>query len=127
MKITANLFVDAIEPSLAFWVDRMGFAKTVEVPEGDKLGFVILVSNGAEVMLQTIASIAKDEPKFLPRPGEKHVTALFIEVDDFEDVLKRLKGYPITMEERTAFYGTREIGVTEPGGHAVVFAKHTGA
>jgi len=72
-------------------------------------------------------AIAKDEPKFLPKPGEKHVTALFIEVDDFEDVLERLKGYPITMEERTTFYGTREIGVNEPGGHAVVFAKHTGA
>ena len=42
MKITPILVVEEIEPSLKFWVDKLGFAKTVEVPEGDKLGFVIL-------------------------------------------------------------------------------------
>jgi len=123
VKITANLFVEAIEPSLEFWVARLGFTKTVELPEGDKLGFVILVSNDAELMLQSYASVAKDEAKFLPKPGEKAVAALFIEVDDFEDVLRRLQGYPITMPERTTFYGMREIGVHAPGGHVVIFAK----
>jgi uncharacterized glyoxalase superfamily protein PhnB len=125
MKITANLFVEAIEPSLEFWVERMGFVKTVELPEGDKLGFVILVTGGAELMLQSLASVAKDEPKFLPQPGEKASAALFIEVDDFEDLVRRLQGYPITMTERTTFYGMREIGVIEPGGHTVIFAKRT--
>ena len=123
MKVTANLFVEAVEPSLEFWVTRMGFTKTVEVPEGDKLGFVILVSNDAELMLQSYASIAKDEPKFLPGPGEKATSALFIEVDDFDEILGRLQDYPITMPERTTFYGMREIGVREPGGHVVIFAK----
>jgi hypothetical protein len=42
MKITANLFVDEIEKALPFWVDRMGFEQAVGVPEGDRLGFVIL-------------------------------------------------------------------------------------
>jgi uncharacterized glyoxalase superfamily protein PhnB len=120
MKITPVLIVDKIEKSLPFWVDRMGFEKTVEVPEGDRLGFVMLVREGAEVMLQTMESVRKDEPKFAPREGS--VAALFIEVDDFEDVRKRLEGYPIVMDERTTFYGMREIGVSEPGGHTVVFA-----
>ena len=48
--------VDRIEASLPFWIDRMGFAKTVEVPEGDHLGFVILVEGEGELMLQTIES-----------------------------------------------------------------------
>ena len=43
MKITAVLIVEEIEKSLTFWVARMGFQKTVDVPEGDRLGFVILV------------------------------------------------------------------------------------
>ena len=122
MKLTPVLIVDDIERSLPFWVERMGFEKTVEVPDGERLGFVILVREGAELMLQTTESVRKDEPKFADGTASR-VTSLFIEVDDFEDVLRRLGGYPIAMEERTTFYGMREIGVFDPGGHIVMFAK----
>ena len=57
MKITPVLMVDEIEKSLPFWIGRIGFTKTVDVPEGDRLGFVILVKDGAELMLQTIESV----------------------------------------------------------------------
>ena len=120
MKITAVLLVDEIEKSLPFWVERMGFEKTVEGPEGDRLGFVILVRDGAELMLQTIASARKDAPVFVPEGSSR--ASLFIEVEDFADVLKRLDGYPVALAERTTFYGMREIGVIEPGGHNVMFA-----
>ncbi|MBZ5495079.1 MAG: VOC family protein [Acidobacteriia bacterium] len=121
MKITPVLLVDQIEKSLPFWVERMGFAKKVEVPDGDRLGFVILSRDNAELMLQTIASVRKDEPKFAPR-GESSAASLFVEVDDFEDILRRLDGYPVAMAPRDTFYGMREIGVFEPGGHIIVFA-----
>lgn len=121
MKITAVLLVQEIESSLTFWVGRMGFEKTVEVPEGDRLGFVILVRDGAELMLQTIESVRKDVPQFVPATGST-VAALFIEVDDFTDAVRRLEGYPIALPERTTFYGMREIGVVVPGGHTVIFA-----
>ncbi len=121
MKLTPVLMVEEVEKSLPFWVDRMGFTKTVDVPNGNRLSFAILVREGAEVMLQSIASVQKDEPKFAPKVGANNV-GLFVEVDDFGDVLKRLEGYPITMAERTTFYGMREIGVHEPSGHIVVFA-----
>jgi catechol 2,3-dioxygenase-like lactoylglutathione lyase family enzyme len=124
MKITSVLLVDEIEKSLTFWVERMGFEKTVEVPEGDRLGFVILVRDGAELMLQTIASGRKDAPVFVPE-GTPARASLFIEVEDFADVLKRLEGYPIALAERTTFYGMREIGVIEPGGHNAIFAART--
>ena len=42
MKLTPVLIVEAVERSLPFWVDRMGFTKTVEVPDEDKIGFAIL-------------------------------------------------------------------------------------
>ena len=58
MKITAVLVVEKIEPVLGFWVDRMGFIKTVEVPEGNSIGFAILARDGAELMLQTVESVA---------------------------------------------------------------------
>jgi uncharacterized glyoxalase superfamily protein PhnB len=122
MKITPVLILDDIESSLPFWVERMGFGKTVEVPDGERLGFVILVREGAELMLQTKESVRKDEPKFAEGTRSR-VTSLFIEVNDFEDVLRRLRGYPIAMEERTTFYGMHEIGVFDPAGHIVIFAK----
>ena len=122
MKITAVLIVEEIEKSLKFWVDRMGFQKTVDVPEGDKLGFVILARDGAELMMQTLSSVRNDEPKFAPDRVVTKGCGLFLEVDDFDDVKRRLDGYPIVMPERVTFYGMREIGVAEPNGHTVVFA-----
>lgn len=121
MKITPILLVDEIEPSLKFWVDKLGFEKTVEVPEGDKLGFVILQKSGTEVMLQSRASILKDAG-----PAVETILAmkvgLYIEVDDFGDALRRVKGAKVLVPERTTFYGMREIFVQEPGRHVLGFA-----
>ena len=115
MKITPVLFVEEIEKSLRFWVDRIGFEKTVEVPGEDGLAFVILVHEGVELMLQSLASVRRDEPKFAPGGAANgaslfHGSSLFMEVADFDDMLKRLEGYPIEMAERTTNYGMREIG-----------------
>jgi uncharacterized glyoxalase superfamily protein PhnB len=125
MKITPVLIVAEIESLLGFWMDRMGFAKTVEVPEDGRLGFVILARDGAELMLQTLSSVRKDEPKFAPQSPDAKGCALFVEVEDFADARKRLEGYPIVMPERVTFYGMREIGVSDPAGHTVIFAAKT--
>jgi len=124
MKITPVLIVESVEKSLAFWIDRIGFQKTVDVPADDGIAFVILVRDGAELMLQSIASVRRDEHKFIPQSGNS--AAIFIEVDDFGDIRTRLEGYPIVMPERVTFYQMREIGVFEPGGHTVIFAAKVG-
>lgn len=104
----------------------MGFTTTATVPEGDRLGFVILVRDRAELKLQTIESVRKDAPKFVPQNRSNSV-GLFIEVDDFAHTLKRLEGYPAALPERVTFYGMREIGVFEPGRHTVIFAAQASA
>ena len=124
MKITPVLIIEEIERSLPFWVDRLGFDKTVEVPEGGKLGFVILVRNGVELMLQTVASVRKDVPT-LAAKDERHHSSLFLEVDDFADTATRLDGYPLALSERVTFYGMREIGVFDPDGNVIIFAAPT--
>jgi hypothetical protein len=43
-------------------------------------------------------------------------------VENVEDVKRRLEGYPVVMAERGMSYGMREIGVSEPNGHTVIFA-----
>lgn len=124
MKITPILIVDEIEPSLDFWIAKLGFEKTVEVPEGDKLGFVILQKEGAEVMLQSRASIKKDAGQ----AADAVLAAgsnLYIEVDNFGDALERVKGADVVVPERTTFYGMREIWVREPGQNILGFAART--
>ena len=121
MKITPVLVVEEIEPCLPFWVDRMGFQNVGQAAEGDRIGFVMLVRDGTEIMIQSVASVRKDEPAFAPS-GASRVATLFIEVDDFADTVTRLEGYPVAMPERTTFYGMREVGVFEPGGNIAIFA-----
>lgn len=120
VKITPVLFVDAIEPTLEFWVDRLGFTKTVEVPEGDRLGFVMLVKGSAELMLQTRSSVKTDNPSALEYT--RATAGIYIEVSDFNDLLKRVKGFEVAMPQRDAFYGMREISIKEPGGNIITFA-----
>ena len=125
MKITPILIVDEIEASLNFWVAKLGFEKTVEVPEGDKLGFVILQKEGVEVMLQSRASVRKDAgaaAEEILRSGSH----LYLEVDNFSDALERVKGAEVLVPERTTFYGMREIWVREPGRNVLGFAARTG-
>src|SRR3569833_4135128 len=121
MKITPILTVKEIEPSLPFWVDRMGVQHLAQMPEGDRIGFVMLERNGVELMIQSAASVAKDEPAFAPG-NESRVASLYIEVDDFADALQRLEGNPLAMKERTTFYGMREVGLFDPAGNVVMFA-----
>ena len=119
-KLTPNLIVDRIEDCLPFWT-KLGFKKTVEVPDGDRLGFVILVNDPIEVMLQTRASVAKDVEPLADGP---YRAALYIEVDKLAPIRKALGSTPLVVPERTTFYGAREIIVREPGGNIVTFASH---
>lgn len=120
-KLTPVLFVEAIEPCLPFWIERLGFLKTAEVPEGDKLGFVMLAKDGIEIMYQTRASVAKDIPALADSPQKG--TFLFIEVASIDDILKRMAGITPVVPLRKTFYGATELGVREPGGNVVVFAE----
>jgi hypothetical protein len=125
-KLTPVLLVDRIEPCLALWTERLGWTKTVEVPHENTLGFVILEKDGAELMYQTWASVEADIGRTLPRPGGAS-TGLFVEVSDIADIERRIAGLPITLARRRTFYGMDEVGITEPGGHLVIFAQPAAA
>jgi catechol 2,3-dioxygenase-like lactoylglutathione lyase family enzyme len=123
-KLTPVLNVDAIEPCLPFWVDRLGFEKTAEMPHEGSLGFVILKRDAVEVMYETRAAVDADlgAPMNLPTGG----AMLYIEVDDLDDVERRLDGVPHVIPRRETFYGADEILVREPGGNLVLFAHFGG-
>jgi hypothetical protein len=120
-KLTPVLLVDAIEPCLPFWVDRLGWTKTAEVPHGSTLGFVILAKDDIELMYQTWESAREDVGAVAPSGGTS--VGLFIEVGDLAAIERQIAGMDIALPRRRTFYGTDEIGVREPGGHLVIFAQ----
>ncbi|MGH7497464.1 MAG: VOC family protein [Gemmatimonadales bacterium] len=119
-KLAPVLIVETIEPCLGFWTERLGFAQAVQVPEGDRLGFVILVADGIEVMYQSRASVRNDIPALAATPAG---TTLYIEVGDIAAVERAMKGVEVVVPRRTTFYGADEIGVREPGGNVILFAQ----
>jgi uncharacterized glyoxalase superfamily protein PhnB len=124
-KLSPVLVVDAIEPCLSFWIDRLGFTKLAEVPDGDRLGFVILEKDGIEVMYQSRESVRKDIPALADVPAG--ATSLYIDVADVAAVERAVKGAEVVVPRRKTSYGADEIGVREPAGNAVIFGQHGAA
>src|SRR5882724_10243349 len=126
-RITAVLLVKEIEPVIPFWVDRLGFTKTIEVPDGNRLGFVAFQKGATEVMYQTYSSVEKDAPSSMSAGAGKGPTYLYMEVDNFDAVLAAMKVVKIVMPVRTAFYGMKEFAVQDPTGHFITFAQQVAA
>jgi hypothetical protein len=119
-KATPILRVERVEPSLAFWVERMGFQKVTEVLEGDSVGFAILSKGQVEIMLQSRASLGKDLPML--SVGAFSPAVVYIGVTDLEEIISKLGATEVVVPKRNTYYGMTEIWVREPGGHVIGFA-----
>ena len=122
-KITPVLFVQDVEPCVKFWVERFGFEKTAEVPDGDKLAFVMLQKGNVELMYQSYASADKDVGASISQAVRKGPTFLYVEVDNLEETIGAVKGADVVIPKRKTFYGSTEIGIKDPAGHYVTFAQ----
>lgn len=124
-RMTPVLLVEEVEPCLDVW-KRIGFEQTMEVPEGDRLGFVALRKGAVEIMYQSRSSVRDDLPMLGDLDYTRDGLLLFIEVEDLADVAARLDGAEGVVRlfpERETFYGSREIGIRTPCGTHVVFAE----
>jgi uncharacterized glyoxalase superfamily protein PhnB len=121
-KLTPILFAEGIEACLNFWMERLGFEKTIEVPEGNTLAFAILQKDAVELMYQTYASAEKDVSAVSPEI-RKGPSFLYVEVESLDEIVSAMKGADVVMPVRTTFYGAKEIGIKDPAGHIVTFAQ----
>ncbi len=125
LSLTPVLFVEKIEPSLAFWEKGLSFERVTEVPGEGGLGLVFLKKGEAEVMYQTYASLEDDLPGVAEK-AQGSPNFLYVKVGDLDEVIKSLEGFEVAIERRQTFYGADEIGYKEPGGHFVTFAEFSG-
>jgi hypothetical protein len=125
------MVVDRIEPVIPFW-KKLGVIPTTEVPDGTatdgRLAFVILAADGIEIMYQTVASIKDDLIRSASVKEafatDAQQTMLFIDVSELTEVERKLRDERLVMPRRTTFYGSTELGYTDPAGNVVVFAEH---
>jgi uncharacterized glyoxalase superfamily protein PhnB len=120
-KMTPNLFTDDVQACVRFWVDRLHFEKTMEVPEGSGLAFAALQKGSVEVMYGSYASLEKDAGA--AQAYRRGTSFLFIEVEDLDAVFTAMNGVPIVTPVHKTFYGSTEFTVKDPAGHLITFAQ----
>jgi uncharacterized glyoxalase superfamily protein PhnB len=122
-KSTPILHVKAVEPSLKFWNERFGFKTTIQVPEGDHIGFAAIDSGSAELMYQTYEGMKSDDSNPLAKAVGQGPSFIFMEVPDIDAVISALKGAEVVQGLHETFYGAQEVVAKEPGGHFVIFSQ----
>ena len=120
-KSTPILHVRAVEPSLKFWTERFGFNTTIQVPEGDHIGFAALDNGTVELMYQTYEGMKDAGP--LAQAAEQGPSFIFMEVSDIDAIKNALQPAEIVQDIHETFYGAKEIVAQEPGGHYVIFSQ----
>ena len=122
-KSTPILHVKSVEPSLKFWTERFAFKPTIQVPEGDHIGFVALENGSVELMLQTYEGMKSDPTNPLANIVEQGPTFIFMEVPDINATINSLDDAAIVQSLHETFYGAKEVIAKEPGGHFVIFSQ----
>ena len=122
-KSTPIFHVRSVEPSIKFWTERFGFKVTIEVPEGDHIGFAALENGGIELMYQTYQGMKTEAASSLANEVEKGPSFIFMEVNDINSTIEALKGAEMVQGLHETFYGAKEVVVKEPGGHFVIFSQ----
>jgi uncharacterized glyoxalase superfamily protein PhnB len=124
-KLTPNLLVTSVERSLAFYVDTLGFARGMTVPDQSPFALASVVSGAVEIFLNDAAGAVKEYPGFAGRPIGATGT-LFIEVEGVNALHDRLNGsVKVVMPIETKFYGMREFAIEDPDGYVITFAERT--
>ncbi|MGH9731533.1 MAG: VOC family protein [Candidatus Acidiferrales bacterium] len=121
-RVTPILAVADVEPCVKFLVERMGFQKTAEVPDGNTLAFAALEKDGFELMYQSYDSVEKENAA-MGQLARKGPSFLYVEVENLDEVIQAMKGVEIAVPLRTTFYGMKELGVKDPAGHVILFAQ----
>ena len=122
-RSTPILHVSAVEPCVKFWTEKFGFKVTIEVPEGNHIGFVALENGSIELMYQTYSGMRTDPTNPLADAADKGPSFLFMEVPDIKATIRALDKAEIVQSLHDTFYGSKEVVAKEPGGHFVIFSQ----
>jgi lactoylglutathione lyase len=122
-KLTPNLVVASVERSLAFYVDTLGFARGMTVPDESPFLFASVTGGPVEIFFNDAAAAIKEYPAFGGKPLGATGT-MFIELEGVDALHERIKAaVKIVMPLVTQFYGMREFAIEDPDGYVITFAE----
>jgi uncharacterized glyoxalase superfamily protein PhnB len=122
-KLTPNLIVASVERSLAFYVDTLGFARGMTVPDQPPFVFASVSSGGVEIFFNDVKAATDEYPGFAGKPIGATAT-LYVETRGVDELHARLKSKAtIVMPLETKFYGSREFAIEDPDGYVITFAE----
>jgi uncharacterized glyoxalase superfamily protein PhnB len=137
-RATPNLMVEDVNRTVTFYLEALGFAFVLGVPEGGKetlfnwptagpLAFAMVQSGQACLMFQTRASLAAE----LPRLAEAKIggsVVLYMDCDDLDALYARVSEItPFIKAPHTTFYGARECSIADCNGYVLTFAQRADA
>lgn len=112
--------------ALRFYRDILGFEVVNHAPasaQNDLYGWVLLKFRGTEIMLNT----AYDDDQRPPQPDPARIaahgdTCLYFACEDLDGAYRHLRAHGANAKEpKTAYYGMKQLYVTDPDGFGVCF------
>ncbi len=134
--IVPNLMVTDIRRSIGFYLDILGLSGATSVSADrsfatggeivDDPVFAVLEWDGAQLMLQTVESLAGELSVFSsdqrPRPGG----TVYLRGFDPDDVIGRFAECDILKGPERTWYGMKELYIRDPDGHVICLGAPEG-
>jgi uncharacterized glyoxalase superfamily protein PhnB len=118
INITPELVVIDVDKSVAFYVNLLGFKKTM----GDS-HFARLQAGTSELMIMLKSDFDLEAPT-LNRPHHSGWSLIVIETDDIEKIYEKINSQvKIHRQLKSTSYGTREFTFEDPDGYLVQFTQ----
>jgi catechol 2,3-dioxygenase-like lactoylglutathione lyase family enzyme len=126
--IVPNLMVTDMARAVAFYTQVLGMACTVAVRAdrsvmtdgaSDGAVFVTLEHEGAQLMLQTAASLAEELPMFSADQRPAPAGTVYMRGLDPDAVLPRAAPESVVKGPLVQWYGMRELYLRDPDGHVI--------
>lgn len=127
-NMTANLMVEDVAASIAFYRDVLGFSVTASVPDGaGGLQFAIVQKDAQSLMFQERSNLIAEYP-VLDTPNVRPSMTIYSMVDNFDELYAELKEKTgILCDVHTTFYGAREFAIADNCGYVLTFTEHKDA
>ena len=122
-KLTPNLMVEEVAPTLKFYREVLGFEVVMTLPEQAPFDFAIVQRDGVELMFQSRASLSENVPALAGSPIGASQT-FYIEVTGLDALYPQLRDrVEIVVDLHTTFYGTREFYFRDVNGYILSFSE----
>lgn len=122
-EVTTNIMVEHVFATVKFYEEKLGFQKTVSVPEvGENLDFAIVKKDNIAIMFQEKNNLIEEYPSLHVEKIEPTFT-LFITVSNIEELYEELKDkVEIAKELHMTFYGRVEFAIFDNNKNILTFA-----